>query len=119
MNTYIVVTNSYEGIHRYKDAPDKVGFLRDYHRHIFNIRTQIEVFNDDRELEFILVKREIDNYFRDKKDNYGTYHMGDQSCEMIAINLIKHLKSLYGDNRKITVSVFEDNENGAIVEGEI
>lgn len=117
MNTFIIVKTQYEGIHRYKDAPDQVSFLRDYHRHIFNIEAKIEVFHEDRELEFIMVKQKINAYFDKLKDEYGVYNMGDQSCEMIAKRIIDLLKENYG-NRKITVSVFEDNENGAVVEEE-
>ena len=115
MNTYIVVNTQYEGIHRYKDAPEQVKFLRDYHRHIFNIQAKLEVFHDDRELEFIMVKQSINLFFNTFKNEFDVYEMGDQSCEMIAKNLIEFLKLKYG-KRKITVSIFEDNENGAVVE---
>lgn len=117
MSKYIVVRTQYEGIHRYKDAPEQVKFLRDYHRHIFNVEAKLEVFHNDRELEFIMVKQAINTYFDTFLNEFDVYEMGDQSCEMIAENLIKFLKTKYG-KRKIVVSVFEDNENGAIVEGE-
>lgn len=118
MNTSIVVRTQYEGIHRYKDAPEQVKFLRDYHRHIFYVEAKIQVFHDDRDLEFIMVKQAINAYFDIFLNKFDVYEMGDQSCEMIAKNLIKYLKTNYGDERKITVSVFEDNENGAVVEEE-
>lgn len=117
MSKFIIVRTQYEGIHRYKNAPKQVEFLRTYHRHIFHIETKIEVFHNDRDLEFIMVKQAINTYFDSFLNRFDVYEMGDQSCEMIAENLIKFLKTKYGE-RKITVSVFEDNENGAVVEGD-
>lgn len=117
MNKFIVVKTQYEGIHKYEDAPDQVKFLRDYHRHIFNVEAKIEVFHNDRDLEFIMIKRAINIYFDCFENEYDVYEMGNQSCEMIAENLLKFLRTKYGE-RKITVSVFEDNENGAVVEGD-
>jgi hypothetical protein len=38
-----------------------------------------------------------------------------KSCEMIAESLIGYIKDNY-PNRDITVKIFEDNENGAILE---
>lgn len=116
MNKFIVIKTTYQGIHRYKDAPDQVSYLRNEHRHLFYVQAKIQIFDDDRELEFIIVKDFIDKYFRDRFDNYHTYHMGDQSCEMVATDLLNQIKNEYGNNRKISVSIFEDNENGAVVE---
>ena len=53
----IWVTFQKEGIHKYPDAPDEVDFLRYPHRHIFHFKVQIEVFNDDRDIEFFIFKR--------------------------------------------------------------
>ena len=57
---YIFVTFQKEGIHRYPDAPEGVEFLRHPHRHMFHFRVEIEVFHDDRDIEFILFKRELE-----------------------------------------------------------
>ena len=53
----IWVTFQKEGIHKYPDAPEGVEFLKYPHRHMFKFRVAIQVFHDDRELEFILFKR--------------------------------------------------------------
>lgn len=116
MKTYITVKNQFEGIHRYKDAPEEVYFLRDYHRHIFTIKTKIEVFGEDRELEFILVKRLIDNFLTIKKEGKTFWLLDNMSCEQIGLMLWNFLKQKYGKERKITIEVSEDDENSAIIE---
>ena len=56
---YIWVTYQKEGIHRYPDAPNGVEFLRYPQRHMFHFKGQIDVFHDDRDIEFILFMREL------------------------------------------------------------
>lgn len=117
--TFIVVKNTFEGIHYYPQAPDEVKYLRQPHRHIFHIESEIEVFHDDRELEFIMVKHRIDEFF----DLYS--ELKSMSCEMIANKLQRHLKTMYPlpaeykingrDTRIVNVKVFEDGENGVYV----
>jgi hypothetical protein len=68
------------------------------------------VFHDDRELEFILVKRWIETLYGN-----GTLQLDNQSCEMIAQSLISAIGSQYGAHREVVVDVSEDNENGAVV----
>jgi hypothetical protein len=46
----------------------------------------------------------------------GTLQLDYQSCEMLAEGLIKAIANRY--NRSMSVSVFEDDENGAILEFE-
>jgi len=117
--TFIVVKNTFEGIHYYPQAPDEVKYLRQPHRHIFHIESEIEVFHDDRELEFIMVKHRIDEFFNLYSE------LKSMSCEMIANKLQRHLKTMYPlpaeykingrDNRIVNVKVFEDGENGVYV----
>jgi len=59
VNKTIFITTSFEGVHCYPSAPEGVVFLRVPHRHIFGVRVEVEVYHDDRELEFILLKRKI------------------------------------------------------------
>ena len=100
---YIWVTFRKEGIHKYPDAPEGVTFLKFPHRHIFHFKVKLEVFHDDREVEFILFKRELEALYDDE-----TLQLNNMSCEMIA----KELLNKYKLER---CSVFEDNENGAVV----
>lgn len=107
--TSIIVRDHYEFCHRYADAPQEVLFLRNLHRHIFNYEVELEVFHDDRELEFIMVKNRL-REFIDEVDWPNT-----ASCEQMATDIGKYLRDMYGFDRALSVSVFEDNENGAKV----
>lgn len=108
---FINVTTTAEFIHSYPDAPEEVSFLRSPHRHLLHIAAEIEVFSDDRELEFILVKRDLDLYLKCLKLDTPSI----SSCERIGHLILEHLQIKYGDNRDITVSVSEDGENGAVI----
>lgn len=108
---YISVTTQREFIHQYVDAPEQVSFLREPHRHMLHIEVEIQVYHDDRELEFILVKRGLEEFL-------DTLHLNvcsNRSCEMIACSIVDYLKTLYGENREINVSASEDGENGSII----
>ena len=61
---YIWITTSMEGFHAYPDAPDEVAFLRNRHRHLFHFRVYIEVFHDDREIEFFMFKRDVEKMIK-------------------------------------------------------
>lgn len=104
---YIWVTYQKEGIHRYPDAPKGVEFLRNPHRHMFHFKVQIEVFHDDRDIEFILFKRELEGLYTD-----GTLQLDYRSCEMMADDLADYIKVNY-PGRHLVITVSEDGENGA------
>jgi len=104
---YIWVTYQKEGIHRYPDAPKGVEFLRNPHRHMFHFKVQIEVFHDDRDIEFILFKRELEGLYTN-----GTLQLDYRSCEMMADDLADYIKVNY-PGRHLVITVSEDGENGA------
>ena len=113
----IWVTFQKEGIHLYPAAKDDpalatgdeydVSFLGVAHRHIFHFRVAIDVFHDDRDIEFIQFKRWLEKLYSDK-----TLELNHKSCEMIAEDLANTIHTKY-PNRSITITVAEDNENGA------
>jgi hypothetical protein len=107
MKKYIWVTYQKEGIHRYPDAPKGVEFLRNPHRHMFHFKVQIEVFHDDRDIEFILFKRELEGLYTD-----GILQLDYRSCEMMADDLADYIKVNYS-GRHLIITVSEDGENGA------
>lgn len=120
LKTEVWCTLQVEGTHNWPDCPyDEVAYLRDPHRHIFHIKAYKEVFHDDRDVEFIMMKHRIQKYFVEKywagwnqKEGFnGTAlcEFGAMSCEMIAKDLISTF-----DLSRCEVS--EDGENGAIVE---
>ena len=113
----IWVTFQKEGVHLYPAAKDDpalatgdeydVSFLRYAHRHIFHFKVAIDVFHDDRDIEFIQFKRWLESLYAS-----GTLELNHRSCEMIGEELANQIHNRY-PNRSITISVAEDNENGA------
>ena len=114
----IWVTFQKEGIHCYPSASidaalatgDEydVSFLGTPHRHIFHFNVAIQVFHNDRDLEFIQVKRWLENLYR------GTLELNHKSCEMISDDLYLAIANRYPD-RDIHITVSEDGENGATI----
>lgn len=105
----IWVTFQKEGIHCYPAAPEGVEFLKHPHRHMFHFRVGIQVFHDDRELEFILFKRELEALYAEE-----TLQLDYKSCEMMAEDLGKYIIAQY-PNRFLEIEVSEDGENGCKV----
>lgn len=115
--SFIWVTFQKEGIHRYPAAAtdpklatgkwDDVSFLASPHRHIFHFKVWIEVFKNDRDIEFIQFKRWLESLY-----NQDTLKLDYKSCEMICDELYSQIASSY-PNREIKISLAEDNENGA------
>lgn len=114
----IWVTFRKEGVHRYPAALTDpklatgdeydVSFLGHPHRHMFHFKVYLEVFHDDRDVEFIQFKRWLENLY-----NKGTLALDYKSCEMMADDLHGQISSKYTD-RKIWIEVSEDGENGCI-----
>lgn len=117
--TLIWVTFQKEGIHCYPAAGTDpnlatgdeydVSFLASPHRHIFHFRVGIEVFHDDRDIEFIQFKRWLERLYTE-----GTLELNFKSCEMIAQDLHAVISGRY-PGRKMTIDVSEDGENGATI----
>jgi hypothetical protein len=108
----IWITFQKEGIHKYPAALEDpkleaVSFLGYPHRHMFHFKVEVEVFHDDRDIEFILFKRELESLYDEK-----TLELDYKSCEMICDDLAKYIKDKY-PGRSITIQVSEDGENGA------
>ena len=114
---FIWVKFAKEGIHKYPAAltdpnlatggPDDVSFLGYPHRHMFHFKIQIEVFHEDRDIEFIQFKRWLESLYSD-----GTLQLNFRSCEMISDDLAITIKAKY-PNRDIIIDVSEDDENGS------
>jgi hypothetical protein len=114
----IWVTFRKEGIHLYPAAATDpklktddeydVSFLGTPHRHIFHFTVAIQVFHNDRDIEFIQFKRWLENLYR------GTLELNYRSCEMISDDLFEQIASRY-PNRYIEITVAEDGENGATI----
>ena len=108
-----------EGIHKYPAAATDpalatgdeydVSFLATPHRHIFHFDVAIEVFHNDRDIEFIQFKRWLENQY-----SQGILELNYKSCEMISDDLYEIIATRYPD-RNIAIQVSEDNENGATI----
>ena len=103
-----------EGIHKYPAALEDpkladVSFLGYPHRHMFHFRIELEVFHDDRDVEFILLKRELEGLY-----NENTLQLDYKSCEMIAEDLYKEISTRY-PGRFVEIEVSEDGENGCTI----
>ena len=119
----IWVTFQKEGVHCYPaaatdpalatgDAYD-VSFLGTPHRHIFHFKVHIDVFHNDRDIEFIQFKRWLENLYKD-----SILKLDYKSCEMIADDLYIQIASRY-PNRAVWIEVAEDGENGCLIKYEI
>jgi hypothetical protein len=111
----IWVTFQKEGVHKYPAAltdPNlaDVQFLGYDHRHMFKFKVWIEVFHDDRDLEFIQFKRWLESLY-----GTGTLELDYKSCEMISDDLYGQITNKY-PGRHITIEVSEDGENGSFAE---
>lgn len=89
MKRYVICAIDVEGFHRWPDAPDNLDYLRDRHRHIFQIRMEFEVSHGDREIEINERQQEIREWLTAKytPDNRAC-EFGNLSCEHIAEELL-------------------------------
>ena len=116
----IWVTWQREGIHKYPAALTDpaladVQFLGYPHRHMFHFRVWIDVFHNDRDLEFIQFKRWCESLY--SSDN-SVLSLDHKSCEMIADDLYIQIASRY-PGRVVHIEVAEDGENGALIRYEL
>lgn len=115
----IWVTFRKEGIHYYPAALSDptlktgdqydVSFLGYPHRHIFHFRVSIDVFHNDRDIEFIQFKRWLEALYVE-----GTLALDYKSCEMIADDLYLQIAARY-PSRAVSIEVSEDGENGCAI----
>ena len=116
----IWITWQREGIHKYPaaltdPALDDVQFLGYPHRHIFHFRVWIDVFHNDRDLEFIQFKRWCESLY--SNDN-SVLSLDHKSCEMMADDLYIQIADRY-PGRVVHIEVSEDGENGALIRYEL
>ena len=117
----IWVTFRKEGIHCYPAAGTDpklctageydVSFLANPHRHIFHFRVSIDVFHNDRDIEFIQFKRWLESLYNGSNT---VLELDWKSCEMIADDLYLQIAATY-PGRAVTIEVSEDGENGCTI----
>jgi hypothetical protein len=117
----IWITFQKEGIHCYPAAATDpllatgdeydVSFLGSPHRHIFHFRVSIDVFHNDRDIEFIQFKRWLVALYNSQD---SVLELNYKSCEMIADDLYVQIAQRY-PNRCVIIEVSEDGENGCSI----
>jgi hypothetical protein len=117
----IWVTFRKEGIHCYPAAATDprlntageydVAFLANPHRHIFHFRVSIDVWHNDRDIEFIQFKRWLESLY---SGNSSVLALDWKSCEMIADDLYIQIANRY-PGRAVVIEVSEDGENGCCI----
>lgn len=117
----IWITFRKEGIHKYPAAATDptlatgdeydVSFLGYPHRHIFHFRIWIDVFHNDRDVEFIQFKRYLEKLYHSEQ---GLLSLDYKSCEMIADDLYLQIAQKY-PGRAVWIEVAEDGENGCLI----
>jgi hypothetical protein len=118
----IWITFRKEGIHKYPAAATDpalctageydVSFLASPHRHIFHFRVWIDVFHNDRDIEFIQFKRWLESLYNGQS---SVLELDWKSCEMIADDLYLQIAGRY-PGRAVWIEVAEDGENGCLIE---
>jgi hypothetical protein len=118
----IWVTFRKEGIHRYPAASEDpslktgdiydVSFLGYPHRHIFHFTVAIQVWHNDRDVEFIQFKRWLEGLYSSAQNILS---LDFKSCEMISDDLYEQIANRY-PGRDIEITVSEDGENGATIQ---
>jgi hypothetical protein len=101
----IKVKASFVAFHFWENAPDLVEFLRNKHRHCFQVTLTIPCNHPDRDLEFFTVQELLKEFVAKSFEGTTT----GNSCEYFAIAILEHFK----EASHCTVS--EDGENEAIV----
>ena len=121
----IWVTFRKEGIHCYPAAATDpklntageydVSFLASPHRHMFHFRVWIDVWHNDRDIEFIQFKRWLEALYNGANTVLA---LDWKSCEMIADDLYIQIAGRYPD-RAVWIEVAEDGENGCLIKYEL
>lgn len=116
---FVYCTFQLEGYHRYPDA-DKlphtatgdhydVSHLALRHMHYFNFKVSVQTTDENREIEFIQLRRRILNAYK------GELDLDYKSCEMISDDLYQLLHTWYPTS-EIRIDISEEGINGSYTE---
>ncbi len=114
METQIIINLQVEGLHMWESLDEstheEVKYLKYPHRHIFKIKAYKLVTHADRDIEIIMLKRNVSRYLETQyyDPDFNCCNFESRSCEMIA----QELAVLFNFDE---VEVLEDGENGARV----
>jgi len=110
MKRFIVITTKFPAVHCWPNSPEgPVEFLKYPHRHLFHVTVKWRVLHNNRELEFLTQKDNVEQFI---SENYWNQNIGTRSCETIAEEIMKEFGAQF-------VSVYEDGENGAEITNDL
>jgi len=109
----IWVTFQKVGYHYYPAAADEpnladVSYLGNKHRHLFKFKVQIEIFHDDREIEFHQFLNYCESLFESRVD------IDYKSVEMLSDDLYVAIAEKY-PMRNMVIDISEDGECGCSI----
>ena len=107
MKKLVYVTTSFIGFHCWQDAPIETAYLRDLHRHKFNVYVSVHVNHNDRDVEFHHLLGDVNSAIMKYRNSCNNV-LG--SCEMIIEGIWGYLE---GKGRYYEIRVDQDGENGA------
>jgi hypothetical protein len=108
---YATVRFSREGFHCWPEATGRREYLTARHRHLFHVEAHLQLFNNDREVEF----HDLLEFCRGRfGGGLGVTEFGARSCESLAEGLAREIALQWRD-RSAIVKVFEDGEVGATI----
>lgn len=107
------VITQFEAFHCWPEAPRTVDFLRHPHRHIFHVTVWVEQTHMERDVEYVLFKRHLQNAISAMRE---TKAVSTWSCETWAKGIGEVAQLAVPPGRRVKVEVLEDGENGALVE---
>ena len=105
MKRFVWCTTQFEGIHRWKDAPEG-SYLQYWHRHMFHAKVLVAVEHGNRDVEFIELKLLLEGFIEER---FKGAHF-EFSCEQIAEQIFNEFKDRFVIQ---VIEVSEDGENGA------
>jgi hypothetical protein len=109
LRKFVVLKTTFPATHCWPECPiEEVNYLKYQHRHLFYVVMKFRVDHNDRDIEFIKMKMDVEEYIR---ENFYNKYLGRTSCEDIGEELMQTFQANF-------VSVFEDNENGAEIYGQ-
>lgn len=109
MKKIIYITLDFIWFHQYEDAPEAVDFLKNLHRHKFNVKVWFAVEHNNRDKEFFIMQNKVYLFIKNKYQQYKNWFLV-WSCEMIAQDILEY----FTDDQVDFVEVNEDWENGVI-----
>jgi hypothetical protein len=110
----IWVTFSKKGYHYFPAAAideqfSDVNYLGNKHRHLFKFKVAIEVYHQDREIEFHQFLNWLESLF-----DTSTIDINSKSVEMLSDDLFDKIAEKY-PQRKVAIEISEDGECGCCI----